>query len=89
MRLPPVFITVVLQDCWMQITMACADVPIFDKGFLRGQDTIELTASVSQDKIITEALGGGTVPASYGVYMPDDGACLTEAYTSEAALQVT
>ncbi|HNQ50210.1 MAG TPA: DUF4900 domain-containing protein [Candidatus Omnitrophota bacterium] len=55
------------------------DVPQFDNGFLRSQDTIPLPAAISQTELRDAALGGMAVPgtSSPGVYVPESGGTLT------------
>ncbi len=55
------------------------DVPVFDNGFLRSQDTIPLPAAISQTELREAALGGMAVPgaSSPGVYVPESGGTLT------------
>ena len=49
------------------------DVPIFDKGFKRGQPVISVPASTSQQYMKGRALGSTTEPTSNGVYLPNNG----------------
>ncbi|MFH1413675.1 MAG: DUF4900 domain-containing protein, partial [Candidatus Omnitrophota bacterium] len=51
------------------------DVPIFDKGFQRSEDIINLTSSVTQDDLRNQALGGMADPGN-GIHVPNDGACV-------------
>jgi len=55
------------------------DVPVFDNGFLRSQDTIPLPASISQTELRNFVLGGMSVPgvSNPGVYIPESGGVLT------------
>jgi hypothetical protein len=53
------------------------DVPVFDKGFKRGQDLINLESSLSQADLKREALGGGNEPLPNGIYVVNDGANIT------------
>lgn len=53
------------------------DVPVFDKGFSRGEDTINLQSSVSQADLKKEALGTMGEPGANGIYLPNNGTSLT------------
>jgi hypothetical protein len=55
------------------------DVPTFDNGFLRSQDTIPLPAAISQTELRDAALGDMSVPgaSSPGVYVPETAGTLT------------
>jgi len=53
------------------------DVPIFDKGFARGEDIINLESSISQEDLKKEALGPMAEPGLNGIYMPNDGTNVT------------
>lgn len=53
------------------------DVPVFDKGFTRSADTINLQSSVSQADLKNEALGTLSEPGSNGIYVPNNGTSLT------------
>jgi hypothetical protein len=50
------------------------DVPIFDKGFQRSADLINIESSISQAELKNQALGGLAEPGSNGIYVPNDGA---------------
>jgi hypothetical protein len=49
------------------------DVPVFDKGFQRGVDIIDLESSLTQADLKREALGGTAEPRSNGIYVPNNG----------------
>ena len=53
------------------------DVPIFDRGFQRSQDIINLETSVSQAELKMQALGGTAEPGANGIYVPNDGTNVT------------
>lgn len=52
------------------------DVPIFDQGFNRGDDLINLQSSITQDDLKNQALGGSADPGSNGIYLPNNGTSL-------------
>lgn len=52
------------------------DIPIFDEGFERSYDIINLESSITQADLKTQALGGTSEPGSNGIYIPNDGANL-------------
>ncbi|MFA6350020.1 MAG: DUF4900 domain-containing protein [Candidatus Omnitrophota bacterium] len=58
-------------------TIPCKDKPVFDKGFQRGADEINLQSSVSQSDLKQQALGTMTEPGQNGVYVANDGSTLT------------
>lgn len=49
------------------------DVPIFEMGFQRSADLIDLESSLTQADLKREALGGAAEPGSNGVYVPNNG----------------
>jgi len=49
------------------------DVPIFNKGFKRGQDIINLESSITQTELKRQALGGTSEPGVNGVFVPNNG----------------
>lgn len=49
------------------------DVPIFDQGFQRGYDLVNLPSTVSQTDLKRQALGGTSEPGSNGIFVPNDG----------------
>jgi len=53
------------------------DVPIFDYGFTRGADIINLESSISQADLKQEALGTLSNPGPNGIYVPNNGTSLT------------
>lgn len=53
------------------------DVPVFDNGFKRSENIINLESSVSQADLKKEALGTMSEPGQNGIYIPNDGAALT------------
>ncbi|MEK6727595.1 MAG: DUF4900 domain-containing protein [Candidatus Omnitrophota bacterium] len=53
------------------------DVPVFDNGFTRGADIMNLESSVSQADLKKEALGTLSNPGSNGIYVPNNGTILT------------
>lgn len=55
-------------------TVPCRDKPIFDAGFTRGADLINLPSSVTQQDLKNQATGGqNDGPWANGIYLPDDG----------------
>jgi hypothetical protein len=58
-------------------TTPCRDKPIFDKGFKRGQDLINLESTVQQSDLRKEALGSTSEPGPNGIYINNDGTNLT------------
>lgn len=56
---------------------AIQDVPVFDKGFERSYDLINLPSSLSQADLKDEALGTLSEPGANGIYVPNNGAALT------------
>lgn len=53
------------------------DTPVFDQGFERGQEIINLESSITQAELKNEALGLMNQPGPEGIYIPNDGANLT------------
>lgn len=53
------------------------DVPVFDGGFQRGYDLINLPSSVTQNDLKTQALGTMSNPGSNGIYVPNSGGAVT------------
>ncbi len=53
------------------------DVPIFDHGFERGYDIINLESSITQTDLKNEALGGQQESGTNGIYVPNDGTHVT------------
>lgn len=53
------------------------DNPTFDRGFLRGQDIINLESSISQSDLRNEALGTMQEPGQDGIYIPNNGTNVT------------
>ncbi len=53
------------------------DLPIFDQGFQRGADLINLPSTVSQADLKNQALGTMSQPGTNGIYVPNSGGCLT------------
>ncbi|MDD5431986.1 MAG: DUF4900 domain-containing protein [Candidatus Omnitrophica bacterium] len=53
------------------------DVPNFSNGFQRNSPVNTLPTSVTQTEMRDQALGTLSVPSSNGVYVPNDGSCLT------------
>ncbi len=53
------------------------DVPIFDSGFSRGVDELNLESAITQADLKTQALGDMTEPESNGIYVPNNGTSLT------------
>lgn len=49
------------------------DVPIFDQGFIRKYDLINLESSLSQEDLKLQAWGGTGEPGENGIYLPNDG----------------
>ena len=52
------------------------DRPIFDKGFVRGAEIINITSSITQVDLKRQALGGTADPGARGIYIPNDGSNL-------------
>ncbi|MBM3246525.1 MAG: DUF4900 domain-containing protein [Candidatus Omnitrophica bacterium] len=53
----------------------CIDKPIFNAGFTRGADEINLPSSVVQQDLLNQATGGqNDGPWANGIYLPNDGA---------------
>jgi hypothetical protein len=53
------------------------DVPIFNAGFNRGVDELNLESSVSQQDLVEQAWGSPGGASSNGIYVPNDGANCT------------
>lgn len=53
------------------------DVPVFDLGFQRGYDLINLPSAVTQNDLKTQALGTMSNPGSNGIYVPNSSGSLT------------
>lgn len=53
------------------------DVPVFDKGFQRGQPLLVLPSAVSQADLKAQALGGVSEPGSNGIYVPNNGTAVS------------
>lgn len=53
------------------------DVPIFDAGFQRGYNLINLPSSVTQTDLKRQAVGGPGEPGGNGIYVPNDGTNVT------------
>ncbi len=53
------------------------DVPVFDQGFQRGYDLINLESSLSQTDLRNQALGTMANPGSNGIYVPNDAGAVT------------
>jgi hypothetical protein len=58
-------------------TVLCKDKPVFDSGFIRGADEINLQSSVSQSDLKQQALGTMNEPGQNGIYVPNDGTSVT------------